>query len=119
MTGPLATAAIAAPLILGAWFLVLALTNRPPARLTWVALALVEAVLIAFGVWGVVEMVQRATDFAKLEYLLYLVGLAAVLPVAGWWVRGEKSRAAAVVLLVACLVVPIMVVRVQQVWAGA
>lgn len=119
MTGPLATAAIAAPLILGAWFLVLALINRPPSRPVWIGVAIVEVVLLAFGVWGVVEMLQRATDFAQLEFLLYLVGLAAILPVAGWWVREERSRAAAVVLLVACLVVPIMVVRVQQVWAGA
>ena len=119
MTGLLATVAIALPLLLACWAAVLVVINRPPGRPLWVALGLLELVLLAFLIWGVVSMITRSTDFARLEFVLYLLGLVAVVPVAGWWVRDEKSRAAAAVIVVALLVVPIMVVRVQQVWAGA
>lgn len=118
MTGLLATLAIALPLLLACWAAVLVVVNRPPGRSLWAALGVLEIVLLAFLVWGVVSMVTRSTDFARLEFVLYLLGLVAVVPVAGWWVRDEKSRAAAGVIVVALLVVPIMVVRVQQVWAG-
>ena len=118
MTGPLATVAIVLPLLLACWAAVQFVMNRPPGRPLWAALGLLELVLIAFLVWGVVSMLTRTTDFARLEFVLYLLGLAAVVPVAGWWVRDERSRATAAVIVVALLVVPIMVVRVQQVWSG-
>jgi hypothetical protein len=118
MTGPLATVAIMLPLLLACWAVVLVVVNRPPGRSLWVALGALELVLVVFLVWGVVSLLARATDFARLEFVLYLLGVVAVVPVAGWWVREEKSRAAAAVIVVALLVVPIMVVRVQQVWSG-
>lgn len=116
MTGPLATLVIVAPLVLAAWAVVLLIRNRPPGRSTWVAVAVYEAVMIAFVVWGIVSAVTRDVDFPRLEFILYLLGLLVLVPAAAWWVREEKSRAAAAVLLVAFLVVPVMVVRVQQVW---
>lgn len=118
MTGLLATIAVVLSLVLACWAAVLLVLNRPPGRPLWVALGVLELVLLAFLVWGVVSMVTRTTDFARLEFVLYLLGLIAVVPVAGWWVREERSRAAAAVIVVALLVVPIMVVRVQQVWSG-
>lgn len=119
MTGPLATLAIVLPLLLACWAAVLVVINRPPGRALWAALGVLELVLIALLVWGVVSMVTRLSDFARLEFVLYLLGVVAIVPAAGWWVREEKSRAAAGVIVVALLVVPIMVVRVQQVWSGA
>ncbi|HAN72204.1 MAG TPA: hypothetical protein DCQ36_11550 [Actinobacteria bacterium] len=118
MTGPLATLAIVAPLVLALWPLVLLVINRPPGRSLWVALGVVEVIQVVFAVWALVSMVTRTTDFARLEFALYVLGLLAILPAAGWWIRAEKSRAASAVLLVALLVVPFMVVRAQQVWSG-
>lgn len=118
MTGPLATLAIVAPLVLALWPLVLLIMNRAPGRTLWAALGAVEVLLVVFAVWALAEMVTRTTDFARLEYVLYVLGLLVILPGAAWWIRGEKSRAASGVLLVALLVVPIMVARVQQVWSG-
>ena len=118
MTGPFATAIIAASLLLAVWTVVLLIVNRPPGRALWVALGLLEALLAVFLVGGVVQMLGTDREFARLEFVLYLVGVTAIVPLAAWWVRGEKSRAAAGVLLVVLLVVPVMVVRIQQVWAG-
>jgi hypothetical protein len=119
VTGPFATAIIVASLLLCAWTLVLVIINRPPGRALWIALGGLEALLLVFLVGGVVQMLGSERDFARLEFVLYLLACAAVVPAAAWWVRGEVSRAAAGVLTVVLLVLPVMVVRVQQVWAGS
>lgn len=119
MTGLFATIIIVASLLLAAWCVVQLIANRPPGRPLWLALGVLELLLLAFLVGGIVQMVGDDHDFARLEFVLYLLGLAALLPLAGWWVKDERSRAAAGVLLVVLLVVPVMVVRVQQVWAGS
>lgn len=119
MTGPFATAIIVASLLLSLWALVLVIANRPPGRPLWVALVILEVLLLAFLVGGIVQMLGSDRDVARLEYVLYLIACAAVVPAAAWWVRGEVSRAAAAVLMVVLLVLPVMIVRVQQVWAGS
>ena len=119
MTGPLADVAVAASLILAAWCAILLVLTRAPGRSLWVGVAVTELILAVFVVWGLVELVTRDAEFARLEFALYLAGLVAVLPGAAWWVRAEKSRAAAGVLVVASLVATFMVLRVQQVWAGS
>lgn len=118
MTGLFATIIIVVSLALAAWCAVQLIANRPPGLPLWGALGVLELLLLAFLVGGVVQMVGDDRDFARLEFVLYLLGLAALLPLASWWVKDERSRAAAGVLLVVLLVVPVMVVRVQQVWAG-
>lgn len=118
MTGTFASAVIVASLALAAWALVLVIVNRPPGRSLLVATCGLEALLLVFLVGGIVQMVGSDRDFARLEFVLYLIACAGVLPLAAWWVRGEVSRAAAGVLTVVLLVLPVMVVRVQQVWAG-
>jgi hypothetical protein len=119
VTGPFASAIIVVSLLLALWALVLVIANRPPSRPLWLALAGLEALLLVFLAGGVVQMLGSERDFARLEFVLYLLACAAVVPVAGWWVRGETSRAAAGVLTVVLLVLPVMIVRVQQVWAGS
>ncbi|MBI1352647.1 MAG: hypothetical protein GC156_16220 [Actinomycetales bacterium] len=118
MTGPYATLVIAVSLLLAAWALVQLLVNRPPGPPLWFALGFLELLLLVFLVGGIVQMFGSDRDFARVEFVLYLLGLVALVPLASWWVRDEKSRAAAGVLLVVLLVVPVMIVRVQQVWAG-
>ena len=118
MTGPYTTTVIVVSLLLAVWAVVLLILNRPPGRALWVALGALELLVVGLLIGGVVQMLGSDRDFARLEFVLYLVGVAALVPLAGWWVREERSRAAAGVLLVVLLVLPVMVVRVQQVWAG-
>lgn len=118
MSELVATVAITASLVVGAWCLVLLVINRPPGRALLIGLGLLEAVVVVFVVGAIIQMIGRTTDFARLEFLLYLLGCLVLVPLAAWWVKDEKSRAAAGVLLVACLVLPVMIVRVQQVWEG-
>lgn len=118
MTGPFATAIIVVSLALAVWALVLVVINRPPGLALIGGIAVLELMLIAFLVGGIWQAAHEERDFAKLELVGYLVGMALIPPLAVWWVRGEKSRAAAGVLAVVLLITPVLVVRVQQVWAG-
>ena len=118
VTGPYATAIIIGSLLLFGWALVLVIANRPPGGALLAAAAVLELALLGFLVGGVVQMVRTDHDFARAEFVGYLLACAAVVPAAVWWVRGERSRAAAGVLAVVFLVLPVLVIRVQQVWAG-
>ena len=82
------------------------------------AAALLEILLVVFAIGGVVQMVGSEHDFARAEFVGYLLACVAVVPVAVWWMKDEKSRAASGVLAVVFLVVPVLILRVQQVWTG-
>jgi hypothetical protein len=51
-------------------------------------------------------------------FVLYLLGLVAVAPLAAWWARGEPSRAGAGVVVVAGLLVPFLLLRLDALWSG-
>lgn len=119
MNGPFATAIIIVSLLLFAWAVVLVVVNRAPGRRLLVGTALFEAMLIAFAVGGIVQMLGTDREFARLEFVGYLLAVAGVVPVAAWWVRGEESRAGSAVLAVVFALMPVLIVRVQQVWEGS
>ncbi|MFZ0324550.1 MAG: hypothetical protein WAN48_10505 [Actinomycetes bacterium] len=118
MTGPYAMAIIAVSLVLAVWTLVLLVANRQPGKALYVGGTVLEVLLIGFLVGGVVQMVGSDRDFARAEFVGYLLACVAIPPVAALWGVGEKSRSGTAVLALAFLVTPIMVIRVQQVWAG-
>ena len=51
-------------------------------------------------------------------YVGYLVGALVILPVAFLWSIGERTRSGTGVLLVAVLVVPVLFLRLHQLWAA-
>ena len=57
-------------------------------------------------------------DVHALVFVLYLLGLVAVPPLAAWWARGEPSRAGAGVVVVAGLLVPFLLLRLDTLWGG-
>ena len=118
MTGLYANAVIVASLLLAGWAAILVLINRPPGRSLLVAGGALEVMLLVFAIGGIVQMAASDRDFARAEFVGYLAACVAIVPAATWWIRDEKSRAAAGVLAVVFLVVPVLVVRVQQVWTG-
>ncbi len=118
MTGPYATAIIVVALLLALWALVLALVNRPPSVSLLAGGAVLELLLVGFLIGGVAQMVGARHTFPKAEFVGYLLGCVAIPPIGVLWGWGEKSRAGTAVLAVAFLIMPVMVIRVQQVWAG-
>lgn len=118
MTGPYATAVIVVALVLAVWTLGLVVLDRPPTVPLVFAAAFLELMLLVLAVGGVVQMVRTDHAFARLEFVGYLVATLLVVPAAVSWGWGEKSRSGTAVVAVGFLVVPVLVLRVQQVWAG-
>lgn len=118
MTGTYATVITALALLFAGWALICAALNRRPILLLFAAAALLEALLLGFAVGGVVQMAGSDRSFARAEFVGYLLGCLAIPPLAFYWARGEKSRSGTLVIALAFLITPVMVLRVQQVWAG-
>ncbi|HLV57787.1 MAG TPA: hypothetical protein VKY81_02775 [Natronosporangium sp.] len=118
MVDGLATAIIVTSLLVAAVSGVMALRGHPPRVGQLAGLVVVELVLLAQAVTATGRMFtgdrpdQLATFVGYLLTALLIPPLAALL---GW---SERTRWGSVIVAVACLVVPVMVVRLQQVWHG-
>ena len=118
MTGLFANAIIVVSLVLAGWAFVLAALGKLPNVALLAGAALLELMLLIFVIGGIVQMVQTDHSFSKLEFLAYLLGCLVIPPLGIAWSWGEKSRSGMVVIAIAFLIMPIMILRVQQVWAG-
>ncbi len=118
MTGLFANALISAGLVVAVWSDVQLIANRPIGRSLRVAMWVLELMVLTFAIGGVVQMLMTDHDFAKLEFVGYLLGMCLIPIGALWWTRSDASRAGTAVLLIIGLVTSILVLRVQQVWLG-
>ena len=109
---------MAIALVLAAWAFGLVLANRPFGVPLLAGGAGLEALLIGFLIGGIVQMIESHREFARAEFVLYLLACVAIPPAAAAWGWGEQSRAGTAVLAIGFLIMPVMVIRVQQVWAG-
>lgn len=118
MTGAFSTATIIVGLVIAAWAAVLLIRNRPVGRALQVAELALTAMFVVLAVGGIVQMLGTDRDFARAEFVGYLL-LSPLIPLgAWWWSKNDTSRAGSGVVLVVGLVMPVLVVRIQQVWAG-
>ncbi|WP_158884578.1 hypothetical protein [Amycolatopsis anabasis] len=106
-------------LIVAAWSFLLAARNREPRRALLAGLAVVELLLVAQLVIGVVLLAGGERPGSLATYLAYLIGSLLVLPVGAAWALAERSRSSTAVLGIACVAVPVMVLRLWEVWGGA
>jgi hypothetical protein len=119
LASALATALVIASLVSAAWSLVLLLLPRPIGKIYLLgALALIEIGLIALAVVAVIALTGPHSGVRVPVFIGYLLGSLVVLPAAGWWSLAERSRWGMGVLLVACLVIPVLIVRMNQIWSG-
>ncbi|GLZ36455.1 hypothetical protein [Actinokineospora sp. NBRC 105648] len=106
------------------WALVLVVLNRPPLpgpKDGWAffgLLALLELGLLAQAVVGLVQLATTDRDVAGLAFAGYLLGALLILPVAAYWSLAERTRWGTAVLVVGALALPVMVVRMHQVWTA-
>jgi uncharacterized membrane protein len=118
VTGPYAVAIMVVALVLAAWAFGLVLANRRPGVPLLVGGAVLEALLIGFLIGGIVQMAGSHREFARAEFVIYLLACVVIPPAAAAWGWGERGRAGTAVLALGFLIMPVMVIRVQQVWAG-
>jgi hypothetical protein len=118
MIDTLATALIIASLVAAIWPLVLVLLNRRAGTLLLGVLAVLELGLLVQVVAGIVNLIGTDRPVSGATFVGYLLGSLVILPVAAFWALAERSRWGAGVLVLGCLVIPVLIVRLNQIWAG-
>jgi hypothetical protein len=105
-----------------AWAAVLMIAGKPVLVDRWhglVALglvALLELGLLGQAVGGIVAMITTDRELDGFSFAGYLVGPVLVVPLAAFWALAERTRWGPGVLVIGCLAVPVMILRLRQVW---
>jgi len=100
------------------WLVVLVVRDVQPNDYVYAALAVLEVGMLAQLVVGLVQVAGDHGDLNVAAYVGYLVGAVLLLPIAFVWSVGERTRSGTGVLLVAVLVVPVLFVRLHQLWGA-
>ncbi|MFI7594571.1 hypothetical protein [Micromonospora sp. NPDC049359] len=114
--GPLATVSIVLSLLVAVWALVAAVRHRPPDRVQFAGLAVLELVLLALGVLALVAVGGGDRPGEPGAFFGYLVTLVCLPPLAWVLARMEPTRWGSAIVCAVCLVTPVVVVRLQQTW---
>lgn len=122
MNEVLATTLIYVSLGAALWAVVLVIAGQPARMDRWYGVgalgvvALLELGLVVQAVGGIVALFVTERELDGVSFVGYLLGPVLVLPLAAFWALAEKSRWGPAVLVVGCLAVPVMLLRLQQVW---
>lgn len=104
--------------VIAVWLVVLIARDRLPDDYLFGGLAVLELGLVAQLVVGLVQVFGDTGGVNVAAYVGYLVGLVLVLPIAFLWSMGERTRSGTAVLLVGVLVVPVLFLRLHQLWSA-
>ena len=96
---------------------VLVARDLRPGRVTYASLAVLEAGLVVQLVLGLVRVFDDHEGVSVGTYVGYLVGALLILPLAAGWAWAERSRSGTGVLLVGVVVLPVLFVRLHDIWA--
>ena len=113
---PLTWALVALSLVAMVFAIVLAARDK---RINWTllgALGVVEVGLLAQLVVGIVQLVQTSRDVSGPFFVGYLIGSLLILPLGALWALAESSRWGAGALAAACLVIPVLELRLHEIW---
>jgi hypothetical protein len=120
-----ATALTFGSLAVAAWAALLVIVGRQVMIDRWHgvgllgAAAVVELGLLGQAVVGFVNLFGTDRQVDGLTFGGYLVGALLVLPLAGFWSLAERTRWGPAVMVIGCLVIPVLIVRLRQIWDGA
>jgi hypothetical protein len=117
MDGALATVVIVAALALAGWGALTAVLDRPAGRPHEAGAALVEAGLLALTVITLVDIAGGDRPAEPGTFAGYLITTLAVLPTAVVMARMEPTRWGSAIIAGGALVVPVLILRLQQVYA--
>ena len=96
---------------------VLVVRDVRPGPATYALLVLLELGLVAQLVLGLVKVFGDHEGVSVPTYVAYLVGALVILPLAAGWAWAERTRNGTAVLLVAVVVVPVLFVRLHDIWS--
>jgi hypothetical protein len=114
----LQTAVTVVSLAVAALALLYVVRDRSADRVLLGAVGVLWLATLVQLVYGLLRLPDADDDVHGVVFVLYLLGLAAVPPAAGWWARGEPSRAGAGVVVAAGLLIPVLLLRLSTLWGG-
>ncbi|AEF40326.1 hypothetical protein [Hoyosella subflava] len=106
------------------WALIKLIADRPvdlrrlSDKALFGVLALTEALTIVQAFAGFMLLLTSDREVSALTLVLYLIGVPFIIPIATWWALGDRSRAGAGVLTVGLVAVPVMVLRMHELWSA-
>ncbi|GAA3083190.1 lipopolysaccharide export LptBFGC system permease protein LptF [Kribbella aluminosa] len=118
MFAPLTWILVALSLAAMVYAVVLAARNK---RIDWPVLGVlgvVEVGLLAQLVVGIVQFSGTHRDVSGPFFIGYLIGSLLILPIGAFWALAESSRWGAGALAIACVVIPILELRLHDVWTA-
>ncbi len=118
MTGWLQTALTVLSLAVALLALGYVVRDRTADRVLVAAVGVLWVGTVVQLVYGLVALAGTDRDVRGVVFVLYLLGLVATPPAAAWWARGEPSRAGSGVVVVAGLLVPFLLLRLDTLWGG-
>jgi hypothetical protein len=90
-------------------------------RINWTllgVLGVIEVALVAQLVVGIVQLSGTDRDVSGPFFVGYLIGSLIILPIGALWALAESSRWGAGALAIACVVIPILELRLYDVWTA-
>jgi hypothetical protein len=105
-------------LLLAVVALVAVARNRKPDRLVWLGAVTVEALVVAVAVAGAVRLGQGGHPREYATFVGYLIAVLLVLPLGVTLARMEPTRWGSVIMAVAAVVIPVLLLRLNQLWSG-
>lgn len=118
MVDGLATAIIVVALAVAGFSGLMAVLGRPPGAPHLAGLVVVEVVLLVQSVVAIGKMFTGDRPEGMATFVGYLLTAVLIPPLAALFGSAERTRWGSVIVAVACLVIPVMVIRLQQVWSG-
>ncbi|GAA4907046.1 hypothetical protein [Streptomonospora salina] len=119
MVEALTTTIQTASLILAGWCLVSTFRDRPMLVPHLVAVGVLWLLVIAQAVVSAVLMSGGEGPAQTLMFVSYLVFIVLIPPACAVWGFVERSRWGPAVIAFACLILPVMLVRLEQIWNPA
>ena len=92
--------------------------DRLPGDVVFSGLAVLETGLLVQLVLGLVRVFGPHAQVSVPTYLGYLVGALVILPAGFLWSAGERNRSGTGVLLVAVVALPVLFLRLHDIWAA-
>jgi uncharacterized protein YqgC (DUF456 family) len=118
MVGWLAGTITGLGLVVAAWCLFEYLRKRPIQVSHLIGLAVVEVALVAQVVTAFVKIAGGEEPAEKATFIGYLLGSLVILPVGAFLGLGERSKWGSVAAGIACLTIPVVILRMQDLWNG-
>lgn len=104
-------------LALAAWCLVSTFRNQPMVVPHLVGMAVLELLLIAQVVVSTTMLVGGAGPPETVVFVAYLATVVLVPPACAVWGFMDRSRWGPAVIAFACLILPVLMVRLEQLWS--